>query len=109
MTAKMEKRNFVKLCNLLDIAYEGETTEQRAGWVRSVTDSVGEYGYTIDCNNCEYTMKQFSTDEIEFVDIDCYNFMGSADEPERFFAAKWLTVVEKATGDYYAYETDDVF
>ena len=27
------KRNFVKLCNLLDVTYEGETDEQRKAWV----------------------------------------------------------------------------
>ena len=103
------KKNFVKLCNLLDITYDGETDEQRKSWVRNVVGSVGTEGYCLDVNGDDYTVKQFSTEEVEFVDLNCYNFMGSAYEQERFYNADWITVQEKATGDYYALETEDIY
>ena len=104
----MEKRNFVKLIKLVDITYAGETQEQRERWLRNVINSVGEDAYSLDIDD-DYKTKAFSTDEIEFVTVDCYNFMGSADEAERFYTADWITVVEKATGDVYAYETQEIF
>jgi hypothetical protein len=104
----MEKRNFVKLIKLVDIAYEGETEAQRERWLRNVINSVGEDAYSLDVDD-DYKTKQFTTDEIEFVTVDCYNFMGSAYEDERFYAADWITVVERATGDVYAYETEEIF
>ncbi len=102
------KKSFVKLCNLLDVTYEGETAEQRANWIANVTMSVGE-GYTLDTNGDDFTVKQFGADEIEFDDADCYNFMGSAMEQERFYAADWFVVREKTTGDLYALETEDIY
>ena len=106
----MEKRNFVKLRNLLEVTYDGETAEEAARWKRNVLDSVGEYGYCLDDGNGdEYITKQFSTDEIEFIDVDCYFYMGSAYEQERFYAQDFITVMEKTTGDLYAYETQQIF
>lgn len=105
----MEKRTFVKLVNLLDITYEGETQEQRERWRANVLNSVGEDAYGLADDESEYITKEFSTDEIEFVTVECYNFMGSDYEQERFYAANWITVMEKATGDLYAYETEDVY
>ncbi len=103
----METRTFVKLINLLDITYEGETAEQNIRWKMNVLNSVGEHGYTLDCDN-DYITKEFTTDEIEFDSADCYNFIGSAYEDERFYAADWIVVRERATGDLYAYETEDI-
>ena len=105
----MEKRRFVKLCKLQDITYELDTAEDKARWVANVLNSVGENAYGLaDADGVEIT-QEFSTDEIEFVTVDCYNFMGSAFEQERFYAADWVTVREKATGDLYAYETEDIY
>jgi hypothetical protein len=105
----MEKRTFVKLCKLQDITYEMDTAEDKARWVANVLNSVGENAYGLaDADGVEIT-KEFSTDEIEFVTVECYNFMGSAFEQERFYAADWVTVKEKATGDIYAYETEDIY
>lgn len=103
------KKNFVKLCNLLDITYDGETAEQKARWMRNVINTVGTEGYCLDVNGDDYTVKQFSADEVEFDDVACYNFMGSAYEEERFYSADWVVVREKATGDLYALETDDIY
>ena len=106
----MEKRNFVKLCNLLDITYEMDTAENKAKWVRNVLDSVGEDGYWLAVSDDgDYIEKEFSTDEIEFVTVNCYFIMGSATEQERFYAQDFITVREKATGDLYAYETQEIF
>jgi len=105
----MEKRNFVKLVRLVDLTYEEDTAEQRARWINNVLTSVGEDAYSIDTSGYDYVTKEFTTDEIEFVTVDCYNFMGSAYEQERFYAADWIVVKEKATGDLYAYETQEIF
>jgi hypothetical protein len=35
--------------------------------------------------------------------------MGSEYEQERFYAMDFITVREKATGDLYAYETQQIF
>jgi hypothetical protein len=35
--------------------------------------------------------------------------MGSALEQERFYSAEWFVVREKATGDLYALETEDIY
>ena len=105
----MQTATFVKLINLLDVVYEEETQEQRERWVRNVMRSVGKEGYTLDDAGDSYTVKEFATDEIEFVTVDCYYFMGSAYEQERFYAQDFICVMEKATGDYYAYETQEIF
>jgi hypothetical protein len=103
------KKNFVKLCNLLELTYEEDTEAQRKRWVANVTMSVGTEGYCLDTNGDDYTVKQFSADEVEFDEVDCYNFMGSAMEDERFYSAVWFVVREKATGDLYALETEDIY
>ena len=104
-----ETRNFVKLIKLVDLRYEEETQEQRERWLRNVKRSGVEEGYTLADDGDAYITKQFTTDEIEFTTVVCYNFMGSAYEDERFYAADWITVVERATGDVYAYETEEMF
>ena len=106
----MEKRNFVKLCNLLDISDEMETAEDKARWKQNVLDAVGKNGYwlAVDAEG-EMIVKQFSTDEIEFETVNCYFIMGSATQQERFYAQDFITVREKATGDLYAYETQEIF
>jgi hypothetical protein len=105
----MEKSTFVRLRNLLEVTYENETAEDKAKWIANVLHSVGEQGYCLDdgCGD-EYNTKELSTDEIEFATVDCYFFMGSAYEQERFYAMDFITVREKATGDLYAYETEQI-
>lgn len=105
----MEARNFVKLIKLVDLTYADETAEQRAKWIRNVLNSVGADAYGLDTSGDDVVTKEFTTDEIEFVTVDGYNFMGSAMEQERFYSADWITVQEKATGDIYVYETEDLF
>lgn len=102
---------FVKLVNLLDFVCEGETQEQQERWVRNVLNSVGKDGYTIDehADGSGYISKDFTTDEIEFASADCYMFMGSEHEDERFYAQDWIVVRERATGDLYAYETQQIY
>ena len=105
----METRTFVRLRNLLEVTYENETAEDKAKWTANVLHSVGEQGYCLDdgCGD-EYNTKELSTDEIEFATVDCYFFMGSAYEQERFYAMDFITVREKATGNLYAYETEQI-
>jgi hypothetical protein len=105
----METRTFVRLRNLLEVTYEDETAEQAERWKNNVLTSVGEDGYCLDdgCGD-EYNTKELSADEIEFVDVDCYFFMGDALMEERFYAMDFITVREKATGDLYAYETEQI-
>jgi hypothetical protein len=105
----MEKRNFVKLVKLVDLTYAEDTAEQRARWIKNVLNSVGAEAYGIDTSGYDVVTEEFSADEIEFVTVDCYNFMGSALEEERFYSADWITVQAKTTGDIYAYETEDLF
>jgi hypothetical protein len=105
----MQTRTFVKLIKLVDIAYEGETAEQRERWQRNVINSVGADAYTVDDTDEGYVTAEFTTDDIEFADAECYNFMGSAYEEERFYAADWVVVKERATGDLYAYMTEAIY
>lgn len=105
----MEKRTFVKLIKLVDLTYAEDTAEQRARWVANVLNSVGADAYGLDTSGYEEISAEFSTDEIEFVTVDGYNFAGSAYEEERFYSADWFTVREKATGDIYVYATDDLY
>jgi len=104
----MEKRTFVKLINLLDITYEGETFEQKASWENNVLHSVGDEAYTMQDDDSGWVTKDFATNEIAFDTASCYNFMGSAYEQERFYAADWIVVRELATGDLYAYLTEEM-
>jgi hypothetical protein len=103
------KKEFVRLCNLLDITYEGETAEQRASWIANVTGTVGEDGYTFatDAEGCEDTA-EFACDEMEFADVSVYDFMGSAYEQERFYTRDIVTFKHKATGEYYVLNADNL-
>jgi hypothetical protein len=103
------KRRFVKLCLLQDITHEGETDEQRAKWVANVTGSVGTEGYAIADDGNDYITEEFSTDEVVFANVEVYCFIGSEHEQERFYTKECVVVQEKATGDYWAYETEDLY
>jgi hypothetical protein len=39
------KKEFVRLCNLLDITYDGDTFEAKASWEENVLNSVGDNAY----------------------------------------------------------------
>ena len=103
------KKEFVRLCLLQDITYEGDTAEQRSAWVANVIGTVGENGYSFatDDDGCEDTA-DFACDEMEFADVSVYDFMGSAYEQERFYARDIVTFKHKATGDYYVLNADDL-
>ena len=103
------KKEFVRLCNLLDITYEGETAEQRASWVDNVTTSVGVAGYSFatDDEGCTDTA-EFACDEMEFADVSVYDFMGSEYEAERFYARDIVTFKHKATGEFYVLNADNL-
>ena len=103
------KRNFVKLIKLVDLTYEGETVADNVKWRSNVLNSGVSDGYCLADADGEGITKDFTTDEIEFVNVECYYFMGSATEQERFYSADWVTVREKATGDLYALETEDIY
>ena len=104
----MEKRTFVKLIKLVDLTYEGESVADNVKWRSNVLNSGVSDGYCLADADGEYITEEFSTDEIEFVNVECYNFMGSATEQERFYRADWITVRDKATGNIWAYETEEV-
>lgn len=103
------KLTFVKLVKLVDVEYEGETAETKARWLRNVKNSKVENGYTLADDGDDFIRKEFSADEVEFDEAECYNFMGSAYEDERFYAADWFVVREIATGDLYALETESLY
>ena len=103
------KKEFVRLCNLLDITFEGETFEQKAQWEENVLNSVGDnaYSFATDEEGCTDTA-EFSCDEMEFEDVAVYDFMGSAYESERFYARDIVTFKHKATGEYYVLNAEDL-
>jgi hypothetical protein len=104
-----ETRTFVRLRLLQEVTYDGETQEQRDAWLDNVLTSVGETGYCLDDGEGdEYVTKELTADEIEFATADCYFFMGSEYEAERFYTMDFIVVREKATGDLYAYETEQI-
>jgi hypothetical protein len=104
-----ETRTFVRLRNLLEVTYADETAEQAEQWRDNVLTSVGELGYCLDDGEGDgYNTKELSADEIEFATADCYFFMGSEYEQERFYTQDFIVVREKATGDLYAYETEQI-
>ena len=105
-----ETRTFVRLCNLLDITYDGETAEQAARWKRNVLNTVGAEGYGLytDEEGCEVT-EEFTCAEMEFASVDVYDFMGSATEDERFYAKDIVVFMNKANKNYYVLNREDLW
>jgi hypothetical protein len=103
------KKEFVRLCLLQDITYDGETAEQRSAWLANVLGTVGENGYSFatDEEGCEDTA-EFACDEMEFADVSVYDFMGSAYEQERFYSRDIVTFKHKATGEYYVLNAENL-
>lgn len=104
------KKEFVRLQNLLTLTYEGDTAEARAAWLQNVKSSVGEAGYCFaqDDDGCGDTA-EFACDEMQFADVDVYDFMGSALEQERFYRRDIVTFKHKATGEYYVLNAEDLY
>lgn len=103
------KKEFVLLQNLLELTYEGETAEDKANWINNVRTSVGTEGYnTANDDSGSYITAEFACDEMEFADVDYYDFMGSAMEQERFYKRDIVTFKNKADGNYYVLNADDL-
>jgi hypothetical protein len=103
------QKEFVRLCNLLDVTYDGETFETKANWEENVLNTVGDEGYTFatDDEGCEDTA-MFACDEMEFVDVDVYDFMGSAYESERFYKRDIVVFMHKETKEYYVLNAENL-
>ena len=103
------KKEFVRLCLLQDISYENETTEQRDAWLRNVYGSVGRnsYSFATDAEGCE-DAEEFACEDMEFADVSVYDFMGSAYEQERFYRRDIVTFKNKATGEFYVLNADNL-
>ena len=103
------KKEFVRLCNLLDITYADDTFEAKASWEENVLNTVGSEGYSFatDEEGCEDTA-EFACDEMEFADVDVYDFMGSAYESERFYKRDIVVFKNKANGNFYVLNADDL-
>jgi hypothetical protein len=104
-----ETRTFVRLQLLQKITYEGDTIEQRSAWINNVLSSVGENGYSFatDEDGCEDTA-EFTCDEMEFEQVEVYDFMGSAYEQERFYMRDIVTFKHKATGEFYVLNAENL-
>ena len=105
------QKEFIKLIKLVDIKHPGETVEEKQRWERNVINSVGEDSYGLDDLEGDVVLKMFSASDVEFDDVKCYNFAGdrySSTGDERFYAADWFVVREKATGDLYALFYEDI-
>ena len=103
----MKKELFVRLQNLLDLTYEGDTAEAQARWKDNVLNSVGSEGYTF-AGVDDLDIAEFACDEMEFVDVSVYDFMGSEHEQERFYVRDIVTFKHKATGEFYVLNADDL-
>ena len=101
------KKEFVRLQNLLDLTYEGDTFEAKASWENNVMTSVGSEGYTF-AGVDELDVAEFACDEMEFADVSVFDFMGSEYEQERFYARDIVTFKHKATGEFYVLNADNL-
>ena len=103
------KKEFVRLCLLQDVDKDCEyiTKEQQAAWVRNVLGTVGENGYAF-ATDAEGGLDtaEFDCDELQFADVEVYDFMGSEYEQERFYSRDIVTFEHKATGEFYVLNKD---
>jgi hypothetical protein len=95
---------------LLTVTYETDTAEAREAWQANVLTSVGTEGYCFasDEEGCEET-GVFTCDEMEFADVDVYDFMGSAYEQERFYRREIVVFKHKATGEFYVLNAENLY
>ena len=100
------KKEFVRL-ELLQNMFTEEAGHD--AWVRNVYGSVGRnsYSFATDDEGCTDTA-EFACDEVEFADVDVYDFMGSAYEQERFYRRDIVTFKNKATGEFYVLNADNL-
>jgi hypothetical protein len=101
------KKEFVRLQNLLDITYEGDTFEAKASWEENVLTSVGDNAYSF-AGEDDLDIAEFACDEMEFADVAVYDFIGSEYESERFYVRDIVTFKHKATGEYYVLNKEDL-
>jgi len=103
------KKTFVLLQLLTALTFEDETAEDNARWMRNVTQSGVAAGYTYSGDE-EYDTADFACNEMEFAadDIKVYDFMGSAQEEERFYVRDIVVFKHIATGNYYVLEQEDL-
>lgn len=103
------KRTFVLLQLLTAVSYEDETAEEKARWLSNLTCSGVADGYTY-AGVEDYTREDFDCNELEFADesIQVYNFMGSANEEERFYVRDIVVFKHTGTGNYYVLDRDDL-
>ena len=99
------KKEFVRL-ELLQNLFADEADNE--AWVANVLTSVGTEGYGL-AGTDGYDTKELSASEVDFEDVSVFCFMGNAYEQERFYVKEAFTVREKATGDYYALSTEELF
>ena len=99
------KKEFVRLQRLQDVSYGDETAEVRDAWLRNVYGSVGVDGYCF-AGEDGWDTAEFACDEMEFYDVDVYDFMGSAYEQERFYTRDIVTFRHKATCEMYVLNAD---
>lgn len=99
------KKEFVRLELLQNLFVDEEGYD---AWVANVLGSVGSNGYSF-AGEDDYDTADFACDEMEFADVDVYDFMGSAYEQERFYRRDIVTFKHKATGEYYVLNADDLF
>ena len=103
------KKEFVRLCNLLDITYAEDTFEAKASWENNVLTSVGDNAYSFATDEeGDVDTALFSCDEMEFADVDVYDFMGSEYEAERFYARDIVVFMHKETKEYYVLNADNL-
>jgi hypothetical protein len=101
------KKEFVRLQRLQDVSYGEETAETRDAWLRNVYGSVGTEGYCF-AGEDGWDTEDFACDEMEFADVSVYDFMGSAYEQERFYTRDIVTFRNKATGEFYVLNADNL-
>jgi hypothetical protein len=99
-----EMREYIKLAKLVDL---DKDEEGYAKWLENLTVSEVLDGYNFADDDEVVT---FRDDEVESVDVRCYNFMAEgAWGVERFYAADWKTVRNKSTGEIYAEYYEEIF
>ena len=103
------KKTFVLLQLLTAVTYDDETAEDNAKWLSNVRGSGVAEGYTYSGFDT-YDTADFACDEMEFADdsVKVYDFMGSAQEEERFYVRDIVIFKNKADGLFYVLEHEEL-
>ena len=97
-------KKYIKLAKLVDLD-KGEPGYEE--WLENLTVTGILDGYNFADDDEIVT---FNDDEVESVDVRCYNFMSEGTwGGERFYAADWKTVRNKSTGEIYAEFYEEIF